>query len=624
MGRYLRALTFLVACAALPSAGAAADLLRIENVQWGFDGSVIPNAFNPVSFELSNDGIEPLSLDFRLTRTNGVETVDAPLRVTLPNKPLVLAPQSSRRVQMFVYIQNVYGDYTLSWGYRPEERIDLLNGNQLKMGRPATVILYDPYGLSQPGGGGLARFDEAHFPIAASGTLGLAGLVLDHEPRWQLAQQQAFLDWLNAGGIVHLLEPNAGERIVFSAPLAVLNDPLDDFRVGQGRVVRHALTLPALDVDYVNTGIAPVSVVQLKPPPQPPEGEAAAADGTVDYNNYNSQYTPYVDWEIGNQLFNRLKQMTRPDHNWPLIYLMSLVYLLIIFPGCWLIGRRRADYRVTYGAMLASVVLFSMGFKAVGQRGYGEQTALHAVTIAQPLPNGNLIFRQWANLFVTDGDDYRITHNGSGLLYSSGQTVEAVRGAVVNPPGGEFDVDIPPFSSRTIASAGVLEQQGFTATVDEFNTGTYLEKLTVRLEGVFPKTVREAYALYGDQAYTLAVSEGEITLHSANQPFSSFLRAEQWGEDTYNYGFPMWGDEKGEDQLFGGAVFPLIAESVGIHDEDTRNRTVLAPDRARVFLFADMPEELFPVTEYQAESGRALPARRAGRVLYVFDVLKPE
>jgi hypothetical protein len=622
MGRLPRILTLFLAAASFPSAGAAADFLRIENVSWGFDGSVVPNAFNPVSFELYNDGVDPLYLDFRMTRTNGVETVDAPVRITLPGEPLVLAPQSSRRVQMFVYVQNAYGDYALSWGFRPEERIDLLNGNQLKMGQPATVVLYDPYGLSQPGGGGLARFDEAHFPISASGTVGLAGLVFDHEPRWQLAQQQAFLDWLNAGGTVHLLEPNAGERITFSAPLAVLNSPLDDFRVGLGRVIRHPLTLPTLERDYVDQQIIPVSAVQLKPPPEPPPG--AATDGTVDYNNYNYQYSPYVDWEIGNQLFNRLKQMTRPDHNWPLIYLMSLVYLAIIFPGCWLIGRRRADYRVTYGAMLASVVLFSMGFKAVGQRGYGEQTALHAVTIAQPLPNGNLIFRQWANLFVTDGDDYRIAHNGSGLLYSSGQSVEAVRGAVVNPPGGEFDVDIPPFSSRTIAGAGVLEQQGFTTAVDEFNTGTYLEKLTVRLEGAYPKTVREAYALYGDQAYTLAVKDGTVSLHSANQPFNSFLRAEQWGEDTYSYGFPVWGDEKSEDQLFSGAIYPLIAESVAVHDEDTRNRVLLAPDRARVFLFADMPEELFPVTEFQGEAGRALPARRAGRVLYVFDVLKPE
>lgn len=623
MGRLLQVLTVLLAAAALPSAVAGAEFLRIENVTWGYDGSVVPNAFNPVSFELSNDGVEPLYLDFELTRTNGVETVDAPVRITLPGEPLVLGPQSSRRVQMFVYVQNAYGDYFLSWGYRPEQKIDLLNGNQLKMGQPATVVLHDPYGLSQPGGGGLARFDEAHFPISASGAVGLAGLVLDHEPRWQLAQQQAFLDWLNAGGVVHLLEPNAGERIVFSAPLAVLNEPLDDFHVGLGRVIRHAVTLPALESDYVNASILSNSAVQLKPPPAPTPADAAA-DGTVDYNNYNYQYTPYVDWEIGNQLFNRLKQMTRPDHNWPLIYLMSLVYLLIIFPGCWLIGRRRADYRVTYGAMLASVVIFSMGFKAVGQRGYGEQTALHAVTIAQPLPNGNLIFRQWANLFVTDGDDYRITHDGSGLLYSSGQTVEAVRGDVVNPPGGEFDVDIPPFSSRTVASAGVMEQQGFTATVDEFNTGTYLEKLTVHLAGTFPGTVREAYALYGDQAYTLAYDAGTITLHSANQPFASFLRAEQWSEDTYNYGFAMWGDEKSEDQLFSGAIYPLIAESVAVHDEDTRNRMLLAPDRARIFLWADMPEELFPDTEFQSEAGRALPARHAGRVLYAFDVLKPE
>ncbi len=621
MVRLIRALACLVCCVGVPAVGAAQDFLRIENVTWGFDGSVVPNAFNPVSFELQNDGNEPLHLDLRLTRANGVETVDAPVRVAPPGELVFLAPQSGRRVQIFVYIHNQWSDFNLVWGFGPGQRIDLLNGNQIKLGRPATVVLYDPYGLSQPGGGGLARFDESHFPISASGTAGLAGVVLDHEPQWQPTQQQAFLDWLHAGGVVHLLEPTAGERVQFSSALSVLNSPLDEFPVGMGRVLRHPFTLPTLDRDYVNERIAPVGAVELKPAP---EETTDAEDYAEDYNSYNYNYTPYIDWEIGSQLFNRLKQMTRPDHNWPLIYLMSLVYLLIIFPGCWLIGRRRADYRVTYGAMLGAVVLFSMGFKAVGQRGYGEQTALHAVTIAQPLPTGRMIFRQWANLFVTDGDDYRIAHNGSGLLYSSGQTMEAVRGSVFNPPAGEFDVDVPPFSSRTIASAGVLEQTGFQATAEEFVTGTHLEKLAVRLEGNYPATVSEAYALYLDQTYTLVFNEGALTMHSANQPFSMFLRAEQWGEDVYNYGFPTWGDEKSEDQLFAGALYPLIAESVGVHDEDTRNRAQLASDRARVFLFAEMPEEMFPVAEYQDEPGRALPARRAGRVVYVFDVLRPE
>ena len=107
-------------------------------------------------------------------------------------------------------------------------------------------------------------------------------------------------------------------------------------------------------------------------------------------------------------------------------------------------------------------MLFSMGFKQVGQRGYGEQTAMHAITIAQPLDGNRLLFRQWANLFVTDGDDYRIHHAGNGLLYSSGQSNEAVRGWIVSPPAGQFVADVPPFSSRTVAAAGVAETGGFT------------------------------------------------------------------------------------------------------------------------------------------------------------------
>ena len=87
----------------------AADLLRIEGVTWGFDGTVVANSFNPVSFSLHNDSNDPMNLPLKLERSDGVKTIDAPVGVAGPLDPVFLAPNSSRRVQLFAYVQGKSG-----------------------------------------------------------------------------------------------------------------------------------------------------------------------------------------------------------------------------------------------------------------------------------------------------------------------------------------------------------------------------------------------------------------------------------------------------------------------------------------------------------------------------------
>jgi hypothetical protein len=382
-------------------------------------------------------------------------------------------------------------------------------------------------------------------------------------------------------------------------------------------VFRHSVALSSLDREFAETNLFIHNVVRVIPPQQP-----VAAQDQNNFQNY--QNYSYVNWDTNDQFFSRLKQMTVPDHNWALIYLMSLVYLLIIFPGCWLIGRRRADYRITYGAMIAAVVLFSMGFKAVGQRGYGEQTALHSLTVARPVRDGRMMIQQWSNLFVTDGDDYRITHPGEGLLYSSGQFQEAVRGAVKNPPDGEFDVDIPPFSSRTIVSAAVLKAPGFQVDVEEYAADDRLQSLRLKVGGVFPTAPKGSYAMYGDQVYSLQYQDATLLLRGGGQPLKLFLRPETWDQGLYNYGFsPFFTEDADPEALFTGALHPLIARSLGINGDEKLQQLALSNDRVRVFVYADMPDELFPVTQY-IDGNQTAVSKKVGRVLYTFDVLQPE
>ena len=61
--------------------------------------------------------------------------------------------------------------------------------------------------------------------------------------------------------------------------------------------------------------------------------------------------------------------MTKPEHNWLLLHFMFWVYIALVFPGCYLLGKRWSDFRVVYAGLLSTVALFSLLFSYVGQRG---------------------------------------------------------------------------------------------------------------------------------------------------------------------------------------------------------------------------------------------------------------
>mgnify|MGYP007073180110 CR=1 FL=1 len=601
---------------------AAQSRIRVDDIVWGFDGSVVPQAFNPVSFVVHNDSGERYVGSLWIQQTNYIDRVDAPILIGADPQSLYLEPGGQRRVQMSVYVGDANARFSAAWGPIPGRTIpgqsrDLMNQNEIKIGRPATVILFDPNAVISTTGGKLPRFDESFFPISVTGTEGLAAVALDHAPRWQEARQQAFLDWLRVGGVVHLFHQRQNEFPQFTERLEVLNSPLEEFPVGQGRVVRHNRMLSDVSNNYVETTISPHVALQLKPEPEPTE-EDFEEETWQDYSY------AYSSWALAQEMFPRLKEMTRPDHNWALIYLMAFIYLLIIFPGCWLIGRQRGDYRVTYGGMIGAVVLFSMGFKTVGQRGYGEQTSQHSVSIVRPIDSEYALVRQWSNFFVTDGDEYVIHHDGgSGLLYWTARTQEQVEGVVVALHQGHFVTDIPPFSSRTLASAGVQPWTGFSARAVEFEADSHLRALKVELSGTLPEASAVAYAVFRDQVYRMSRQDTALLLGSTEGSIKSFLEPGKWNAGLQNYGFMYSDDGQTPEKLFETSVRPMMAHDLGIHNDDMRERAILSDDRVRLYIYSTMPEEMFAETEYLDGSG-ALESNREGRVLYVLDLERPD
>jgi hypothetical protein len=299
--------------------------------------------------------------------------------------------------------------------------------------------------------------------------------------------------------------------------------------------------------------------------------------------------------------------MTKPEHNWILLHSMFWVYILVIFPGCFLIGQQRNDFRIVYAALMATVVVFSLAFGIVGRRGYGEETAVNSVAIVQPLPNGMLDVAEWSNAFVKSGAIYEIRHHGTGTLYSTCQEDEAVRGQIENGNQAVFGVDIPPFSSRAFAHRTKVPGSLPPAAVTDYTLGdTGLSKLTIQVDESFPPA-DELYLLYGNRFYSVARRDNEISLRSSIGTVPAFLRLDQ--SQNYYPGIPMFygNNEETPDDLYRGLVSTMITRSLNLRSQEDAEALRWSPGRVRLMYVAKLlPELALDNPRFKEQKGKAL------------------
>ena len=421
---------------------------------------------------------------------------------------------------------------------------------------------------------------------------------LDHDPAWQQVQRRAFMDWLYAGGTVHIFHGTDSGFPKFSSDLAELNSPLERLPIGSGLVVRHDFPRAKITREMANRWTKTV------------------ANANANRNRPNQPYDAYNVLDRDTEIFGQLRRMTQPKHNWIIIFLMGSVYLLLIFPGGFILGHLRVDYRIIYGSFLALVIVFCLGFNFVGSRGYGETTTVNHVAIARPLDKGRFDVMQWSNVFVTHGDLYKIEHRGSGTLYSTCQDRERVRGTIDNGVKGRFQVDIPPYSNRPFGSRMQVKlNQPIKLKVESWQTdeNALLEKLVVIVDESFPKNFRELEVLYGNWIYPASITNGRLEIsydskRSVNESASYQPRQQNL---YYGMGPPLAAD----------AIFKQLYPSLLVNDLQRRqtgnlDNFRLSQDRARIYVYADMPKE------FQIDTTEL--GNQAGRVLFVLDVLKPE
>src|SRR5262249_30101852 len=152
-----------------------------------------------------------------------------------------------------------------------------------------------------------------------------------------------------------------------------------------------------------------------------------------------------------------------------------------------------------YAGLLGTVAIFSMLFSYVGQRGYGESTAVHTVAIAKPLPNQQMDVSTWSNVFVTSGADYDIRHNAYGTLYSTCNDHEQVKGVINNGAEASFKVDLPPFSDRELASRAKYAYAGPQLTIESIKEQNgRMSELKIDVQGLTQADVEKQFVLIGN------------------------------------------------------------------------------------------------------------------------------
>lgn len=384
--------------------------LEAGKVQWGFNNKVKKQTFNFISFEVLNDSpriydsfvsIEPSGI--------GVQT-----KIT---KKLFLNPGQKKVMQFPVFIDSAQSGWELKW----EDGGTYVNGP----GESQGSFIY----LSQGMGAvrlnkGISLFPDMNFPITVSMTDDLEGLVLDHNPDWSPLQKEAFMDWLKKGGEVYLLNDRSGSQPKFTSLMSDLNNSANKFYIGNGKVSREKVSISNFNKPF--------------------------ADTTERFNQYEGDSNDY---------FQALQLLVKTDHNWTLIYFLIFIYLLVIGPLNFLIGKKTRDWKVPNLFFLLAVAGFSILFSIIGRRGYGEETKLSSFSMADVIEGQSYDVQQWTNIFVTSGDLYSLTHKGSPNLYFSYS--EIGKQTLIDMDSNTFTADIPLFSSRRMIHRAKLKGPKF-------------------------------------------------------------------------------------------------------------------------------------------------------------------
>lgn len=555
--------------------------VTIERVHWGFDGKAQERTFVPLSVLIANN--TPYEFEGRLSLTKLVQS-NKPIDASI-TRDVYLGPTSRRWVQFVPYVVSDWEQWRLTWGHAKDQQYDIPTP---QMGERATVLLYDPDDL-QLAGGVLRRFPINLFPSSVTATDGLRGMAFDRTPDWQGARRQAFLDWLRLGGRVYLLQDEQGRFPVFPDSLNELNGRGERFLVGAGIVERIPSTVRELEPDFVKQQM-------LAETPRTPEERRYERYRTSPQYSGTAPLISHSGWDRDTQMFIDLRSIARFARRWWVIYVLSFLYLLALFPLCFRVGREAKDYRWMYVVLASSVGLFTFGFASLGKLGASERNRARSVAVAQQLGEGVYDVTQWTCVGVRAAGDYEVAHSGSGRIYSTSQDIERIDGAILAGPQAKMDLSIPPASTRTILHRSRAESVPLgLRVVQSASDERGLSLLTLEVGPEFPDETMQISAVHSGQIYQLSRFGDRLQLVAASRkPLVSFL--------TDHYQLPRigWGGfsspgakpDREVSLVYKDALRTLVGNSFGLGDRVDLRMLELPDEIVRVFAYATQPASL--------------------------------
>lgn len=563
--------------------------LDIVEIKWGFNNTVKKNEFNILSILVNNTSESPFEGEFTLLKNYGIGTVGAPLK-----KEIYISQFSTKWIQFYPYILYEGEEFSVKWHSSKTKNSGNINLTQIKTGEKSIVLLTQPRSFS--GKVRIKTFYDNLFPPSAAVTGALDELVIDYVPKWESLKKKALMNWLKAGGVLHLLKSRDGNYPEFGKGLELLNNPSMEFRIAAGKIYRHDKTRVLLSQKYFDKK----EILD--------DDESGKHDSNnYSYNSYNDNY---------NQFFLGLKRLNKTSHNWTLIYAFVILYILCLGPGNYFAGKKFKGYKKSIMLFLVLVFTFACVFAYIGKRGQGEKNNIRKITFAQSLGEGEYLIEQFINVFVTSGAVYPLTHGAGFNYYSSGQNTEKVSQFIANGKGGTFFADIPLFSSRTFLHKSVMKGSLVKFESVEFSLGqeikNSLKNLKFKITGLNISNIKDAAVRYGDSMYSIKIDKNGLAVLNASTGMD-FL--DYFTEDnSYNF----YEDLEEEEQYL-KFFKPMIREQLGgNHDSKIFNKKRFPTERdhAQIFLYVKDNKK------FLLKSSDNL-GKESGYILYQFNLFKP-
>ncbi len=579
--------------------------LQVEAVKVGFSGCYLEKNINPVSSKIFNPSNEAYDGVIALTHGIGFRNRGGKLV-----KEIYLPPHENKWVHFYPYFSEMTRDFSLLWGsdFRNRELVDITDS---KSQQP---IYFSRTDSMIAGPAKLKSYPVDFFPPMLAALDSLKNVVLDHNPRWQKVRRKVFRDWVYKGGTLHLFHDSRGDYPEFTAELSELNTPLDSFVFGGGKVFRHPRQIQSVNKSFVEEKLLSHSELNMIINPNKKQDENSNTNFNVNNRNFGGGFN-YMQ-----AFYRELRSITRPEHNWGLIYFLSIVYLLAIFPGTLIMGRKRIDYKIIYFFILGSVGIMSITFWKVGQRGYDEKTMLNVVAVAHSLDNGRYDLKAWNSAFVTSGDYYTIQNEGEGNIFTSGINQNSI---ILNGAGGYLKVDIPPFTSQAYTNQAVYNTGKTILEVEDYQAGENLEELKMIIKtesGIDPDHVK-AIVYYNGEMYDIKTIGIRLNLNDEGVLLKQYISQRFLDNNLHFYNYNPYGNSYTSNDVsktYDKMREPLIFSSLevtqdirGVQEYSNGSLNLPPVNVLRVYLYGN------PLKEF-AQTGQGLNEQQ-GRVLYVHD-----